>query len=150
MKANNLHDFNSKVSSGKKARKEYESTGKVLYIPAASLNEEAAMQTKDTVDYYTKRAAVQNYENSFAVMSREFFTKFDVQIYAEKVTRPFLMIHSQKALSPHWADRFYNNVKTEKSRHFVESRGQTDFYDNIKIVKECVQHTSKHLLPVKS
>ena len=65
MKANNLHDFNSKVSSGKKAREQYESTGKVLYIPAASLNEEAAMLTKDTVDYYTKRAAVQNYENSF-------------------------------------------------------------------------------------
>ena len=150
MKANNLNDFNSKISSGKKAREQYESTGKVLYIPAASLNEEAAMQTKDTVDYYTKRAAVQNYKNSFAVMSREFFTKFDVQIYAEKVTRPFLMIHSQKALSPHWADRFYNNVKTEKSRHYVESRGQTDFYDNTRIVDECVQHTIKHLLPVKS
>ena len=83
-------------------------------------------------------------------MSREFFTKFDVQIYAEKVTRPFLMIHSQKALSPNWAERFYNNVKTEKSRHFVESRGQTDFYDNVTIVKECVQRTSEHLLPVKS
>ena len=53
MKANNLNDFNSKISSGKKAREQYESTGKVLYIPAASLNEEAAMQTKDTVDYYT-------------------------------------------------------------------------------------------------
>ena len=35
----------------------------VIQIPC--LNEEAAMQTKDTVDYYTKRAAVQNYENSF-------------------------------------------------------------------------------------
>ena len=26
------------------------------------------MQTKDTVDYYTKRAAVQNYENSFCCL----------------------------------------------------------------------------------
>ena len=47
------------------ARERYESTGEIITIPAASLKEEAAMQTKDTVEYYTKRAAVENYENSF-------------------------------------------------------------------------------------
>ena len=71
------------------------------------------------------------------VLPRSLMCKF----YAAKVTRPFLMIHSLKAPSPHWADRFYSNVKTEKSRHFVESRGQTDFYDNIDDRKRvCTAH----------
>ena len=150
MKLNNGDDFYNKISSGIKAREHYELTGKVLSIPAASLIKEAAMQTKDTVDYYTNRAAVQNYANSYAVMSREFFTTFDVQTYAEKIATPFLMIHSNKALSPHWADRFYKNVKAKKIRYIIESNGQTDFYDNTYIVNECVQYISKHLTPLES
>ena len=122
------------------------------HIPAASLNEEAAMQTKDTVDYYTKSGCkLKIMKILLLVMSREFSRSLMCQIFAESVAKTFLMIHSQKALSPHWADRFYNNVKSRKeSSSIVESRGQTDFYDNIRIVDECVQHTIKHLLPVKS
>tara|TARA_E500000178_G_C17038387_1_gene764907 strand:- start:2779 stop:3666 length:888 start_codon:yes stop_codon:yes gene_type:complete len=145
MRSKNSEDFDQKVSSGVKAREYYEKTGRILNIPAASLTEEAAMQTQDTVEYYTKRAAVQNYANLYAVMSREFFTKFDVQNYAKKVIRPFLMIHSRNALSPHWADRFYKNVKTSKNRYLIESNGQTDFYDNRVIIDTCVGYISRHL-----
>ena len=102
------------------------------------------MQTKDTVDYYTKRAAVQNYNNSFAVMSREFFTKFNVQTYAKTITSPFLMIHSGRALSPNWAKKFYKNVTTKKMYCSIESTGQTDFYDNPFIVNECVCTITKY------
>ena len=76
----------------------------------------------------------------FAVMSREFFTKFDIQTYSEKIVTPFLMIHSQNALSPHWAESFYNNVRAEKSCYLIESSGQTDFYDDPSIVDECAKY----------
>ncbi len=151
MKSKNMDDFADKISSGTRARRYYDLTGKILTIPAASLTEEAAMQTKDTVEYYTQRAAVQNYKNSFAVMSREFFTRFDVQSYAKKTIHPFLMIHSKNALSPHWADRFYKNVKAKKTRQFIDTIGQTDFYDDTVIVDRCVQYISKYLqLPALS
>ena len=114
-----------------------------MTIPAASLTEEAAMQTKDTVEYYTRRAAVKNYVNSFAVMSREFFTKFNVQSYADKIVNPFLMIHSKNALSPHWADKFYKNVKAKKTNYLIESSGQTDFYDDTRIINRCSDYISK-------
>ena len=49
------------------------------------------------------------------------------------------MIHSKKALSLHWARKFYKNFTTEKTYYSIASRGQTDFYDNPFIVNECVR-----------
>lgn len=146
MKKNNLNDFNNKISLGVKARETYEFNKQILTIPAASTTEEAAMQTKDTVDYYTRRAAVKNYKNSFAIMSREYFMEFDVQSYASKIKNPFMMIHSPNALSPAWAEEFYNNVKSKKNSHLIYSDGQTDFYDDTKIIDYCIQKIKEHLL----
>ena len=146
MKKNNRKDFEAKLLSGIEARKIYETGGDVVTIPAAAMLEEAAMQTKDTVEYYTKRAAVKNYQNSFAVMSREFFVGFDVQRYASKILIPFLMIHSRKALSPEWAKKFYNNVKSTKKNYVLESKGQTDFYDDPGIIEKCTSLIKKYFL----
>ena len=56
------------------------------------------------------------------------------------------MIHSKNALSPHWADRFYKNVKVKKINYLIESNGQTDFYDDAFIVNKCTDYISKFFL----
>ncbi|WP_290805997.1 alpha/beta hydrolase [Aquidulcibacter sp.] len=144
MRANDPEGFEARVAQGKQARAHYENTGEVLTIPAAALDGDAAMQTADTVDYYTRRAAVPNYRNAFAMMSREHFLPFDVQAAAPRIHVPVDMVHSEKALSPHWAKAFHQALQGPKSLHWLNSLGQTDFYDDPELVSASADHLAKH------
>lgn len=122
--------FDARGEQGRAARLRYEATGEALTVPAAAPDGDAAMQTADTVDYYTRRAAVPSYHNAFAVMSREHFLPFDVQAAAPQLAIPVAMAHSEQALSPAWARRFFAALPEPKSIEWLISRGQTDFYDD--------------------
>lgn len=130
IRARDPEDFSAKVAQGVAARLHYQATGEVSTIPAAAAEGDAAMGTRDTVDYYTRRAAVANYRNAFALMSREHFLPFDVQGAASRLQVPTLMIHSERALSPHWARRFHDAIRAPKSLTWIDSDGQTDLYDD--------------------
>lgn len=144
MRANDPEGFEARVAQGRDARVHYELTSEVLTIPAAALEGDAAMQTADTVDYYTRRAAVPNYRNAFAVMSREHFLPFDVQAAAPQITIPVAMIHSEKALSPPWARAFHQALRGPKSLDWLNSRGQTDFYDDPELVSASADRLAQH------
>ena len=144
MRANDPEGFEARVAQGRAAREHYELTGEVLTIPAAALEGDAAMQTADTVDYYTRRAAVPNYRNAFAVMSREYFLPFDVQAAAPQINVPVAMIHSEKALSPNWARTFHQALRGPKSLDWLNSRGQTDFYDDPELVSASADRLAQH------
>ncbi len=128
--------FSTRVEQGRAARLKYEETGQLDTIPAVALDRDAAMTLQSTYDYYSDRAAHPNYTNAFAVMSREHFLQFDVQSAAPKLGLPFLMIHSENALNPAWADKFFAVVSGEKGRATIRSEGQTDIYDDPAIVAE--------------
>ena len=145
MRATATAGFDAKVLQGRRAREAYEMSGAVETIPAAALEGDAAMQTADTVDYYTRRAAVPAYTNAFAVMSREYFLPFDVMAAAAKITQPVAMVHAKQALSPRWARQFYEALGSEKSITWMDSRGQTDFYDNPDLVDRATDTVAAHL-----
>lgn len=138
--------FDAKVAQGRAARAIYETTGDVEAIPAVALDRDAAMTLQSTYDYYAIRAAHPNYVNRFAVMSREHFLVFDVQSAAPRVTIPFLMQHGPNALNPGWADAFYEHVAGPKQRTTIQSRGQTDIYDDPSIVATAASRTADFLL----
>ena len=135
MRARDSEGFDAKVTQGLSARRKFEESGVVDIIPAAALEGDAAMQTADTVDYYARRNAHPNYVNAFAVMSREHFLPFDVQTAAPRLAQPVTMVHSRNALSPQWAEDFFAKLPGEKSLNWIESRGQTDIYDDPEIVE---------------
>jgi uncharacterized protein len=138
--------FREKVEAGRAARERFEATGEVLTVPAAALTGDAAMTLPDTHDYYaTRRAGVPNYRNEFAVMSREYFLPFDVQAAAPRLSVPVAMVHSEKALSPAWARRFYENVRAPKSLDWVDSNNQVDFYDDPRLVRAACDRLARHL-----
>ncbi len=145
MRARDAADFDAKVRQGVDARLRYEATGEVATVPAVALSGDAAMMTADTFDYYARRAAVPNYINRFAVMSREHFLPFDVQAAAPKLAVPLLMIHSDNALSPAWARQFHERVTAPKSLVWTTSRGQTDFYDDPALVEPAADALAGHL-----
>ncbi len=146
MRQKDTEGFDAKVAQGIAARRRFEETGLLETVPAAALEGDAAMQTSDTVDYYTRRAAHPNYKNSFAVMSREYFLPFDVQAAAPSLRQPVTMVHSRNALSPHWAEAFFAKLPGEKSLTWIESRGQTDIYDDAAIVERASELVAQGLL----
>jgi len=145
MQSRDPSGFQAKVDQGIAAREHYEKTGEVLTVPAVATSGDAAMTTPELLDYYGRRAAVPNYTNSFAVMSREHFLPFDVQSAAPKIQVPVCMIHSEKALSPHWARKYHDTLTAPKSIHWLESSGQVDFYDNEELVGKASDILAKHL-----
>ncbi len=136
--------FDAKVAEGRAARQRYEATGQVDMVPAVALAGDAAMQTADTYDYYAHRAAVPNYTNAFAVMSREFFVPFNVQAAAPRLAAPVLMVHSENALSPAWARKFFEAITAPKSLDWISSNGQTDIYDDPTIVAAATDRLAAH------
>jgi hypothetical protein len=146
MRAKDPAGFQAKVDAGRAARERFESTGEVVTVPAAALDGDAAMTLPDTYDYYaTSRAAVPNYRNAFAVMSREHFLPFDVQSAAPRLRAPMAMVHSEKALSPAWARRFHDALPGDKTMDWIESEGQVDFYDAPHLVSAASDIVARHL-----
>lgn len=146
MRSRDPGGFEAKVAQGISAREHYETTGEVITIPAVALEGDAAMTMKDTFDYYgTPRAAVPNYKNAFAVMSREHFLPFDVQSAAPRLHAPAVMVHSENALSPAWARRFYDALSVPRQIHWLQSKGQVDFYDDPRLVAEAADLLAEHL-----
>ncbi len=138
--------FRAKVEAGRAARERFEATGELQTIPAVALVGDAAMTLPDTYDYYaTRRAAVANYRNEFAVMSREHFLPFDVQAVAAELTAPLAMVHSEQALSPAWARRFHDRVRGPKSLDWLVSSNQVDFYDDPQLVRAAADRIARHL-----
>jgi len=146
MRERDAEGYDSKVAKGAAARRDFENTGIVDMIPAAALEGDAAMQTPDTVDYYTRRAIHPNYVNAFAVMSREHFLPFDVQAAAPHLIQPVTMVHSRNALSPQWAESFFGKLPGDKTLSWIESRGQTDIYDDAAIVARASDLVARGLL----
>lgn len=134
LRAQDPSGFDDRVAQGRAARRRFEETGEVLVIPAAALDGDAGMRSAELVDYYTRRAAAPGYVNALAVMSRETFLPFDVQAAAPQLRAPTLLVHGERALSPAWARRFFEAVPAEKELVWVESGGQTDFYDAPSVV----------------
>lgn len=146
MRAKDPAGFQAKVDQGIAAREHYERTGEVLLIPAVALQGDAAMTLPETFDYYgTPRAAVPNYTNAFAVMSREHFLPFDVQSAAPRITVPVVMIHGETALSPLWARRCFDALDVPRQLHWLDSPGQVDFYDRPELVARACDLLAEHL-----
>jgi dienelactone hydrolase len=146
IRSRDVEDFDRKVEQGRRARQRYEETGEVELIPAAALDGDAAMTLADTFDYYASpRASVPNYRNAFAVMSREFFLPFDVQQVAAQITQPVCMVHSQGALSPALAQRFYTHLAGPKQIEWLHASCQVNFYDSVDLVIPAATLIAEHL-----
>lgn len=122
--------YDAELARAVAAREHYEATGEVQTIPAVGEGD-VAMPLPEAFEYYgTPRGAVPNYRNEFAVMSREHTLPWDAQSHAPKIDMPLLMIHSENALAPDLARKFYAAHKGPKEEQWVESRGHVDFYDD--------------------
>lgn len=121
--------YEAAIDKARAARDKFEKTGVSDEIPAVG-DGEVAMPMAEACDYYgTERGAVPNYTNSFAMMSREHTLVWDAMSAAPEIDVPTLMIHSEKALAPALARKFFQALGGPKQEIWVASIGQIDFYD---------------------
>jgi dienelactone hydrolase len=111
--------------------------GEAMAIPAvAPGGGDVAMPLREAFEYYgTPRGAHPNYVNAYAVQSGLYTIPFNAQREAARIGVPFLMIHSEKALAPTLARRFFAGVTSRHAQSWMESRGQIDFYDDPTLIQ---------------
>jgi fermentation-respiration switch protein FrsA (DUF1100 family) len=124
------------LDRGRAAERRWREEGFAETIPAVAPDGgDVAMPVREAYDYYgTSRGAVDNYTNGFAVQSLAYTTPFDAQEAAARIRVPFLLVHSEHALAPPLARRFYASIGTAKSELWLHSRGQIDFYDDPRLI----------------
>ena len=141
---------NAKVQAARDAKKKYEETGEVIYIPAISTEDESAAMY-GPYDYYLNpdRGAIAQWSNDkFAVMSWEDWLTADPMPTADQITVPTLMIHSDGAVLPQYTKNYFERIATEnKELHWMDTElespfHQFNYYDQESEVTESVTKAS--------
>jgi uncharacterized protein len=133
--------YTHETERAKQAAALYERTGEATMIPAVAADGgDVAMPLREAYDYYgTARGQVGSYVNGFAAQSRLYTLPFDAQSAAGGIRVPSLIVHSDNALAPQLAQRFFDAVGGRKAKHWITTTGQVDFYDNAAVVDEAAQ-----------
>ncbi|MDR8413236.1 alpha/beta fold hydrolase [Nonomuraea sp. 3-1Str] len=119
----------AKKAAAAEARRRYEETGEVDYVPVVSGSDPNAAMPFD-IDFYLdpQRGGIPQWSNRFAVMAWTGWLDFDAVAIAPRLTAPVLLVHSEDAAIPDGARRFHADLAG--SRHFLWTEGtQFDFYD---------------------
>ena len=133
------------IDRARAAERRWKETGEAETIPAVGPdNGDVAMPLTEAYEYYgTKRGAVANYVNGFAVQSRAYTLPFDVQVLAASFHVPTIMIHSDNALMPALAKRFYETLPGVKEQCWLQSKGQIDFYDDPRLIEPSADRVAR-------
>jgi fermentation-respiration switch protein FrsA (DUF1100 family) len=143
-------EYQAAIERGLAAERRWEVTGVAETIPAVGPDGgDVAMPLREAYEYYgTRRGAVDNYTNGFAVQSLAYTTAFDAQEAASRIRVPFLLVHSEHALAPPLAREFYATVTSSKSELWLQSKGQIDFYDDPQLIEPAADAIAEHMATV--
>ncbi|GGT60987.1 alpha/beta hydrolase [Actinomadura citrea] len=134
----------AKKAAAAEARRRYEETGEVAYVPVVSGSDPDAAMPFD-IDFYLnpQRGGIRQWPNRFAVMAWPGWLDFDGVALAPKVAAPVLLVHSQDAAIPDGARRFHDGLAGP--RKFLWTEGtQFDFYDQAPQVGLAADAAAEH------
>ena len=117
------------IARARAAEARWKETGIAETIPAvAAEGGDVAMPLREAYEYYgTSRGAVANYVNAFAVQSRAYTATFDSLSTAARITVPTLIVHSEHALAPDLARRFFGGLTVSARRGVAGIAGPDRF-----------------------
>jgi fermentation-respiration switch protein FrsA (DUF1100 family) len=128
--------YDAAIERARGAEARWQATGEAETIRAvAPEGGDVAMPLQEAYAFYgTPRGAVPNYVNGFAVQSRAYTLPFDAQRAAALIRVPTLIVHSEAALAPALARRFFERLTAPKQAVWLRSQGQIDFYDDAAVL----------------
>ncbi len=132
-------NYQARLEMGKAARIKYETTGQVDYLTNVEQNNlNVAMPGQEAYDYYgTSRGSRPGWVNRSAVMFFEPFLQFNAIDSGKEIEAPTLVIHSDTALVPDGARRFFASLPaTQKNLHWMTTQNHIAFYDQPEVVEE--------------
>ncbi|MBQ4810259.1 alpha/beta fold hydrolase [Pseudoalteromonas luteoviolacea] len=139
-----------KITQAQQAKRQYQLTGDVAYIPSISTTDTSAAMY-GPYDYYLnpERGAVPQWsDDKFAVMSWEDWLTIDPMPSAKELKTPTLMIHSDGAVLPDYTKRYFADIASEdKKLYWMETElaspyHQFIFYDQDAEVNESIAQAS--------
>ncbi|MBO2465017.1 alpha/beta hydrolase [Actinomadura violacea] len=134
----------AKKAAAAEARRRYEDSGQVAYVPVVSGSDPDAAMPFD-IDFYLnpKRGGIAQWPNRFAVMAWPGWLDFDAVAIAPQVTVPVLLVHSEDAAIPDGARRFHHGLAGPKRFLWTEG-AQFDFYDQSPQVDFAADAAAEH------
>jgi fermentation-respiration switch protein FrsA (DUF1100 family) len=143
-------EYRAAIDRGLEAEQRWRETGVAATIPAVAPDGgDVAMPLREAYEFYgTARGAATNYTNGFAVQSLAYTVPFDAQEAAARIRVPFLLVHSDHALAPDLARKFYASVRPPKSEVWLDSQGQIDFYDDPRLIDPATDAIAAHFRSV--
>jgi fermentation-respiration switch protein FrsA (DUF1100 family) len=137
--------FQDLIDAARRAERAWQETGIAETIPAVAPDGgNVAMPLREAYEYYgTKRGAVPNYVNQFAVQSRAYLLPFDAMGAAEILKIPVIIVHSERALLPELARDFHQRLRVERHGLWLQSEGQIDFYDDARLIAASADAVAK-------
>jgi fermentation-respiration switch protein FrsA (DUF1100 family) len=121
----------ARIKAAQNAKKRYDETGEVDYVPTISTTDESAAMFGE-YDYYLNpdRGAIREWSSDrFATMSWEEWLTFDPMGSASQLTSPTLMIHSDGAVLPEYTKKYFDNIATdEKQLYWMDTELKSPFH----------------------
>jgi ketosteroid isomerase-like protein/dienelactone hydrolase len=134
------------IATGRSAAAQYARAGTPRLATAASLTDESAVMFG--VPYYTQpeRGQIAAWRNQTDLAFWEGWLTFDGVAASQRLTQPTLVVHSEAAVIPQGARRFFARLAApEKSERWLEGVTQFDFYDQDRPVGEASDLAAAHL-----
>ncbi|NEC67599.1 alpha/beta hydrolase family protein [Streptomyces sp. SID9727] len=134
----------AKKAAAAEARRRYEETGDVTYVPVVSGSDPDAAMPFD-IDFYLnpERGGIPQWSNRYAVMAWTEWLDHDAVALARDVTAPTLLVHSEDAAIPDGARRFHASLAGPSE--FLWTQGtQFDFYDRPPQVRLAADAAAEH------
>ncbi|CAM5498310.1 hypothetical protein STENM223S_06273 [Streptomyces tendae] len=134
----------AKKTAAAAARRRYEETGEVVYVPVVSGSDPDAAMPFD-IDFYLDpgRGGIEQWPNRYAVMAWTEWLDHDAVAVAPRVTAPTLLVHSEDAAIPDGARRFHAALAGPGELLWADGV-QFDFYDQPRQVGLAADAAAEH------
>ncbi len=122
-----------RVDRGKEARKKFETTGVVDYLPIIDAERtDVGLPSRYIWAWYRKWINASRWENRYAVMSDAEVWAFDMSEAARQLACPVLMVHSEEAHDPDDARKVFATIGSkDKKMFFLDGApDHVKFYDD--------------------
>lgn len=131
-----------RLARGEQAKAKYEATGEVEYVPAVDPERtDVGMPGKFVWDWYHEWAERGVWENRYAVMSDADLLNYESRTAAERLRKPYLMIHSDECFLPAVARRHFEFVPANDKKLLWENPNQHfQYYDDPAVIDRAVEN----------
>lgn len=121
-----------RLAEGKKALETFKKTGEVISVPAVDASRtDVGMPGKFVYDWYIEWAKKGIWKNNYPKMSDAYLLEYESLSAAEKLTKPYLMIHSDNSFLPEAAKRQFEAVPAKEKKLLWEGEtGHFQYYDD--------------------